>query len=1130
MTQVKSVIITKACQDIKDDMVQNSQNLTIEGFQFNEIIYLPHQLQHLTIKNCFLTNCIGIGQITTLSNLDLSNNKIQNISELKLLTNIKKLNLSSNQLSSIHPLANYTFLECLDLTQNKLVLVNEIEQLSNLKEVKVENNYIVNFSPILKHKNFELNWIKKQNPVDVNICMKYLCISQKEAEKILNNNDYLSTQYICKLIIKYLVKINKVKSDNMIQLEIDNDDEISSLNFTDYLGVTDLCINNCDNIIFQNPPQKINSLWICNSKIQNLNGIEKMQLSKLYINNSLISTNIDAIGKINNVSTLELTSCCLFDITWIGKLQNLTELNVSDNKIEDLSALATLYKLCKLNICQNSVQDVSSLSGLILMKVLDISRNRVSSIECLKSLNSLTYFNMSNNNILNIGICAQMSDLQILHLNNNIIADFIPILRIKNFKFTWISEQRDFKLELNERKDVDTKLIQSSKNSSDYLVKMLSKYKPTITNKILQIKNDSELTHLKFTEYFTIDEIIIKVCNNIVFEEQFKTFKLSAIQCKLQKIDGLDAITQLTYLNLSNNELNDVIELNELVNLRTLILSDNKIARIYWISELQLLQELNVNNNKLITVEALSTLQRLKNLYVNGNMIQDFEYLQDLPIYENQKQQWKSQQCTPTFSDYKYFAGINSNDKSVNELIQKIKQNTYDLKQIGLTKSISNSKIMLRDIDDLKSFSFIDKNAQKLTVTTLEIYQCPNVIFEPRPMHLTNLLIKSSQLSKLNGLENMTQLISLDLGSNKLSKVDELQDLINLKKLVLSNNQINKINWIKKLARLEYLNVSNNRILFINDINEIIDKVKDENGKMQQYPGITDLFIEDNVIQDIQKLKKHKNYKLSWLQKQSELTLQDCINYLEGTGQPDQMLENCKLEKEKQIEEKKLYNQKMVQKYKKKKMGDNQLEIANDEEINYFDFADDLGLLKLQIEKSNPDIQFDVVPKKLLMLWIHHNKTSRIQGVEQMTQLGALSFWDNQISDISPLSTLVNLRSLFLNDNEIEDLRSLESLIEITELNIGINVITNIAPLRKLVKLTSLFMSFNQVKDLSPLESCTKLQKLCAAQNKIESVNPLKSLTGMIQLILTENCIEDFSPLSSHPNRSVYQLDKQSKK
>ncbi|CAL5998878.1 leucine-rich_repeat domain-containing protein [Hexamita inflata] len=345
----------------------------------------------------------------------------------------------------------------------------------------------------------------------------------------------------------------------------------------------------------------------------------------------------------------------------------------------------------------------------------------------------------------------------------------------------------------------------------------------------------------------------------------------------------------------------------------------------------------------------------------------------------------------------------------------------YNKQLLCITKNcgITKSKLMLRDIEDLKSFSFIDKNTQKQIVTALEIYQCPNVIFEPLPMHLTSLLIKSSQLSKLNGLENMTQLTSLDLGSNKLSKVDELQYLTNLKKLVLSNNQINKINWIKKLARLEYLNVSNNRILFINDLNEIIDKVKDERGRMQEYQGITDLFIEENVIQDIQTLKKHKNYKLSWLQKQSELTQQDCVNYLEGTGKPDQMFDNCKLQIEKEIEDKKQYNLKMVQKYKKKKIGENQLEIANDEEITYFDFADDLDLLKLQIEKSNPDIQFDVVPKKLLMLWIHHNKTN-------------LSLSNNRILFINDLNEIdtqnfKGITDLFIEDNVIQDIQKLKN-------------------------------------------------------------------------------------------------------
>ncbi|CAL5997511.1 leucine-rich_repeat domain-containing protein [Hexamita inflata] len=87
-------------------------------------------------------------------------------------------------------------------------------------------------------------------------------------------------------------------------------------------------------------------------------------------------------------------------------------------------------------------------------------------------------------------------------------------------------------------------------------------------------------------------------------------------------------MTQLVSLDLSGNELRFVLELDELVNLKTLILKDNRIARIdSWIQNLQSLEHLDMQNNKLILVKLLLELPLLEIVLLQGNMIRDIEFL-----------------------------------------------------------------------------------------------------------------------------------------------------------------------------------------------------------------------------------------------------------------------------------------------------------------------------------------------------------------------------------------------------------------------------------------------------------------------------------------------------------------------
>jgi Leucine-rich repeat (LRR) protein len=95
-----------------------------------------------------------------------------------------------------------------------------------------------------------------------------------------------------------------------------------------------------------------------------------------------------------------------------------------------------------------------------------------------------------------------------------------------------------------------------------------------------------------------------------------------------------------------------------------------------------------------------------------------------------------------------------------------------------------------------------------------------------------------------------------------------------------------------------------------------------------------------------------------------------------------------------------------------------------------------------------------------------------IEGAQYLINLDELSFFDNSITDISPLANLTNLDELWLNNNNIDDISPLENLENLVELNIsgGDNTFTDIYPLLNMPNLYDPILSFNSLSHESYYE------------------------------------------------------------
>ncbi|CAH8464473.1 unnamed protein product [Heterobilharzia americana] len=97
---------------------------------------------------------------------------------------------------------------------------------------------------------------------------------------------------------------------------------------------------------------------------------------------------------------------------------------------------------------------------------------------------------------------------------------------------------------------------------------------------------------------------------------------LLSLQCnRIHRIENLQHMTKLVYLNISENQLTSISGLETLYSLRILLLGQNQIKRICSLDNLYNLNVLDLNHNQIRTIEKLSHLTKLRSLDLSFNYI-----------------------------------------------------------------------------------------------------------------------------------------------------------------------------------------------------------------------------------------------------------------------------------------------------------------------------------------------------------------------------------------------------------------------------------------------------------------------------------------------------------------------------
>ena len=110
----------------------------------------------------------------------------------------------------------------------------------------------------------------------------------------------------------------------------------------------------------------------------------------------------------------------------------------------------------------------------------------------------------------------------------------------------------------------------------------------------------------------------------------------------------------------------------------------------------------------------------------------------------------------------------------------------------------------------------------------------------------------------------------------------------------------------------------------------------------------------------------------------------------------------------------------------------------------------------------------------------------------------------------APITTddMKRLGGLSPNGLGIKDLTGLETATNLEWIQAFENQITDISPVTGLDKLKAINFQDNQITDISPISVMNGLERIRIGNNRIRDISPLKSLTNLRYLHLSQNDLE----------------------
>lgn len=348
---------------------------------------------------------LSLEQKGMINDLNLSDNKINDLRPLRMFSLMKMLDVSINNIENLGQLSYFPELEKVNLSDNKITGIDQLPALPKLKSIDLSSNRLHTISTLARTKNLEeLILQSNSGKIDSYPELPHL--------KALN----LSGTEVADYNFPHFKKLKSLQLNNINKKRLGTLPHLPELETISLSGNN---LNSSDEFVFSRLSGYKN-LKTLNLSRNNLSSIESIafegnQITHLNLRQNDLK-NIKGIEKYTALQSLDLSNCSLTNITLLGMTPLLTSLDLTANRITNLHGLSGLVNLKKLDLTANRINEISALQNLVRLEVLDLDGNSISDITALKKLQNLKKLNLENNSIFDYSPIASLKNLESLQL------------------------------------------------------------------------------------------------------------------------------------------------------------------------------------------------------------------------------------------------------------------------------------------------------------------------------------------------------------------------------------------------------------------------------------------------------------------------------------------------------------------------------------------------------------------------------------------------------------------------------------------------------------------------------------------------------------------------------------------
>ena len=296
-----------------------------------------------------------------VTELDLSDMGIRDISALANCQFLIRLNLSGNSISDLSPLMNLPYLQWLDISYNAVSDLRPLMGIDTLSFLNAAGNSINSTSPLTMMNGLSTLYLD-ENPIwDFSGLRKVKTLSVLGLNSTGLNDTGLS----------YLKGLSMLQ-----ELNIEDNPDVSG----EAVDELKTFLNTC----------RINHSQL--SYVVDLDGEEVLSDSTVLNLSGMNIANIENIQRLSNLEAVDLSGNLisnLYPLQYTDSRFTIISLSLRDNLIEDLTPIARLTQIETLDLANNDISSLQPLFSLSTLRTLILTGNPLSEEEVQALRNTL---------------------------------------------------------------------------------------------------------------------------------------------------------------------------------------------------------------------------------------------------------------------------------------------------------------------------------------------------------------------------------------------------------------------------------------------------------------------------------------------------------------------------------------------------------------------------------------------------------------------------------------------------------------------------------------------------------------------------------------------------------------------